>query len=98
MSDDDVPLLHLIAQTAWHDPAFIVGNREGLKRLRKAIDTALLRPGAWTRADECAADGEGYGVHVRCVTTAEMETAPYGYTDPVACGDAPWPPWMKRAR
>lgn len=97
MPDDPVPLIHVIAQVAWHDPAFIVGNREGLKHLRKAIDAALSAHGAG-HVDAFAEDGEGYGLHIRCVTDAEMESVPYGYTASDLCAAKAWPEWMKRAR
>lgn len=38
-----IPLLHIYSQEAWHDDAFIVGNTEGLKALRDAINQALKR-------------------------------------------------------
>lgn len=33
--------LHLYAQSQWHSPAYIVGDREALMKLRHAITLAL---------------------------------------------------------
>ena len=91
---DSVPLLHIIAQKAWHDSAFIVGNLEALKLLRQALDAAMSDAGTGF-ADVFAEDGEGYALHVRCLTDEEMATVPYGYTDPDTFGEPrPWPLWM----
>lgn len=94
---DDLPILHLIAQSRWHEPAFVVGNRAGLIALRNAIDAALAR--AEPAAEVMCRDGEGYRVHVRCVPADEMDAIPLGYTDRELCpdfGDS-WPHWMHTA-
>ena len=60
-------LLHIHAQPHWHAEAYIVGNSEGLKALRDAIDKALENGHAATPHDEkpvFVTDGEGYVVHV----------------------------------
>lgn len=56
------PVLHIHAQSHWHDDATIIGTRDALRALRVAIDTALTGdPG---HADVFCADGEGYAVRV----------------------------------
>ena len=97
MSDDPFSLIHVIAQKAWHDPAFIVGNREGLERLRDTIIAALSTEDI-ASMDAFADDGEGFRLHVCCVTDAGMETVPYGYTATDLIPPKPWPAWMKQAR
>ena len=54
--------LHIYAQHAWHCPARIKGNEEGLKRLKYAIEDALEH-GSGSCAVFCS-DGEGYQVVV----------------------------------
>ena len=55
--DDVAPILHLYSPAMPHEESRIVANREGLKRLRDAIDATLqgkrLKPTTFT------ADGEG---------------------------------------
>ena len=80
---DSVPLLHIIAQCAWHDPAFIIGTRDALERLKNAIDAALT-DGAVHSAEVFAADGEGYSAMIRCVSYEQMNSVPLGYTSPEA--------------
>lgn len=55
-------ILHIHAQQAPHDEAFVVGNRQGLLALRQAIDAALESGQGETAA--FAADGEGFSVFV----------------------------------
>lgn len=90
------PVLHIIAQTYYHQPAFIVGNRDGLTALRDALNVALKssRP---VEAIVYPSDGEGYRVHVRCV--GNCDDIPLGYTDRDACPDETrYPEWMMKAR
>ena len=62
---DPIPLLHLHAQTAWHDPAYLIGNPKGLRRLMRAIAEALAQ-GHSTSAEVFVNDGEGFRVRVLC--------------------------------
>jgi hypothetical protein len=91
---EDVELLHIIAQHSYHDRAWIVGNRLGLERLRDAIVAALDAPETRQEAAVFCADGEGYGVLVRCEPARLMHLVPYGYTHEWAHHDAPRPSWM----
>lgn len=56
------PLLHIYAQHSEHTEAYILGNREGLRALRAALDAALEH-GAGT-VEVMVADGEGYAVEI----------------------------------
>lgn len=55
-------LLHLYAQPAWHDDAWIVGNRAGLEALTQALQNALASSEG--SAEVMVADGEGYTLKV----------------------------------
>lgn len=89
-----VPLLHIIAQESWHQPAFVVGNRIGLINLRNAINRALEGNGV-ERAGVTCSDGEGYILHVRQMAENEMAAMPRGYTASYApCDTVKYPGWM----
>ena len=89
---DDV--LHIVGQMSWHDDAFIIGTREGLTRLRNAIDLALENPGKAHSAVEMCSDGEGYYAVVRCVPGDKMDEAPLGYTEDYCRDTRKWPSWV----
>ena len=62
-----MPWLHITSQFHEHGEAYVTGTREGLEKLRAAIDQALLiNDGV---AEVYATDGEGYGVIVRLSST-----------------------------
>ena len=52
--------LHIYGQELWHEPAFIVGDRESLQALAKAIEIALSRESGSASAQTMTEDGEGY--------------------------------------
>lgn len=54
--------VHLYAQAAHHEDAYVVADAEGLKALRDACDAAL-RKGVAISSPE-AEDGEGYSLFV----------------------------------
>lgn len=89
---DGTAVLHIIAQSWNHQPAAIVGTREGLEALRDAI-TRALDTGASQSAQSMACDGEGYSAVVVPVTPAQMDEVPLGYTDP-DFGKPDWPRWL----
>lgn len=94
--DDSIRLLHLYAQPAWHDDAWIVGNRAGLKALAQAIQNALASNEG--RAEVMVADGEGYTLKVH-LDNSEWQSQSWvkraePYTNEIACEqrqDAVWP-------
>jgi hypothetical protein len=61
-------LLHLYGQEAWHDEAFVIGNREGLLALRALIDEALTTGRAKSKETSeeqiWVSDGEGYTINI----------------------------------
>ena len=80
-------LLHIYAQSQQHDEAWIVGDREGLTRLRDAITSALeSRPSA---AHSFTADGEGFAAIVVLSGEARIERLALPYSDMRHEGDAP---------
>ncbi|MCM3442684.1 hypothetical protein AB3Z07_02765 [Metabacillus halosaccharovorans] len=64
-------VLHIYAQDAWHQEAYIVGNKEGLLELRNAIDEALKSKEAV--ANVFPTDGEGYDAYVLLVDENEED-------------------------
>lgn len=88
--------LHLIAQSLWHSPAFIVGDRAALERLIVDLTTALQTGQAV--GQYFPNDGEGFKLHIRCVETADMAAVPIGYTDELAREDWGGPDWMRAVR
>lgn len=62
-------VLHIHAQKAHHDDAFIVGSREGLLAMREAIDLAL--DDCTAAAEVSVGDGEGYHVLIMLIDTDE---------------------------
>lgn len=69
--------LHIYAQSCWHDEAWIAGNREGLTRLRDAIDKALL-DGKGNSDHVFTTDGEGYRVIAMKLTALRDKPRPSG--------------------
>jgi hypothetical protein len=69
-------ILHIYPQSLWHNPAYVVGDRDGLTALRDAIDRALVsnQPSA---APVYCHDGEGYTVFVAPVGTLDNIALPY---------------------
>jgi hypothetical protein len=80
-------VLHLHAGNQWHDDGYVVGDRQGLLRLREAIDNALAFEAEKT-GQSCAAvyvnDGEGYNCYVICVPNAQIDSLAVPYTDSIA--------------
>lgn len=68
-----VPLLHIYSPPFYHQEAFIVGNREGLERLRDALD-ALLSAGQEKVVSETVFHGDGEGYEVCCA----RDDSPFG--------------------
>jgi hypothetical protein len=70
----DTKLVHIYGQEAWHEEAWIVGNKKGLKALRAAIDGALMRDpeqpeetNAVCEVEVFTNDGEGYTIYAMLV-------------------------------
>ena len=89
-------LLHVLPQSAHQDEAYLIGNKEGLTRLRDAIDKALKSPGKPIISSSMSIDGEGYWAIALCVTEDQMEHIPLGYTEDYARDDRKIPDWVYR--
>lgn len=83
--------VHIIAQHAWHAPAFIVGDRAGLQAMLNAIADAILQGKGM--AELYDNDGEGYAASVH--RRENIADVPYGYTDEMARTGVPWPDWLR---
>lgn len=75
----EYPILHIYEQASHHLDAHIFGTREGLLKLRAAIDAAL--EGKHENAEVCPSDGECYDCVVRCVTPSWAKALPASYVD-----------------
>lgn len=64
---DSLEWLHVYGQYTWHADATLRGTKEGLLKLRAAIDAAL--ESGKGEAVVMASDGEGYRLQVICVST-----------------------------
>jgi hypothetical protein len=82
--------MHVLAQSIWHDAAFLIGTPDALKALRDAITAALVT--GTGNVKTFANDGEGYTVYV--VSRDDMDGVPCGYTDDAARHRGPWPAWI----
>jgi hypothetical protein len=74
--------LHIYAQEAWHDEAYIAGTREDLFMLRTAIERALSEGARSMQSFTC--DGEGYTVQIVLTTQKQADAMPVPYTDEIA--------------
>ena len=74
MTTKVLPFLHLHAQPESHMEAWVVGNREGLMALRKALDEALESDERSASTEEVfAADNEGFKVLVVVSSAEEVD-------------------------
>lgn len=77
-SQDELPIVHLYAQSQWHMPAKIMGNRMGLTQLRDALDHAIKL--GVVEITVMASDGEGYPITVQKASDRQLDNAPSHYT------------------
>lgn len=80
-----VPYLHVYSPSTPHDPAFIAGNREGLRALIDLLERVIgqIQTGQPEGADESltyVADGEGAATYAMCLTDKGMEELAVPYT------------------
>lgn len=73
--------LHLYAQSQWHSPAYIAGDREALMRLRHVITLALGDIDYQAKAEFFTNDGEGYQLYIKMMPSEWMENVQLPYTD-----------------
>ena len=70
-------ILQIYGQEAWHDEVKIVGTKEALQKLSKALQNCLERN--WSQFDTFVSDGEGYTIKLKMVEedSAELKEMPY---------------------
>ena len=88
-----VALVHVYAQAQYHDDCYVVGNLEGLKRLRAALDKCISTVEA--KDPDGIADPAKY-----CIAKAEVMTSDgEGYDLKVQLDDSDWQgvDWAKLA-
>lgn len=73
--------LHLYAQSQWHHPSYIAGDREALMKLRHAITLALGDIDYQAKAEFFTNDGEGYQLYIKMMPSEWMEKVELPYTD-----------------
>ena len=76
---DKFETLHIYAQHAWHDSAYIMGTENDLKKLRDMIDNALKNP--YSKEEFFVNDGEGYELIVKKCSDVEMDDLRQPYYD-----------------
>lgn len=79
-------VVHLWAGASFHEDGYIVGNKEGLEALRRAIDYALVNSDCDVSIsktfDIFTSDGEGYDLHV--IVTKDTDKIALPYTEDFA--------------
>ncbi len=82
--------LHVYGQKDRHDDVFVIGNVEGLKRLRDALNSVLSGSKNEAKETSFAQDGEGFNVYVKRVFGDELEKAHLPYADGPGEGSVPY--------
>ena len=73
-------VIHLWAGASFHEDGYIVGNKEGLESLRRAIDYALVNSDcdvSTSNTEVSASDGEGYDLHIILTKDTDKIALPY---------------------
>lgn len=63
MSEQE-PLAHIYAQEFWHCDSYIIANKEGLSRIREALNEAIASESGESSIELMCNDGEGYTLKV----------------------------------
>jgi hypothetical protein len=84
--------LHIYSQDAWHDTAYIVGDRQSLAALRDCL-TEALDSGEATKFNSFTNDGEGYTIEVIPLDEPQMETMRSPYHGDIAIDNNPKRTW-----
>lgn len=75
MTNKKYPIVHLWSPYAFHEESYVIANREGLIKLKNAVDMALNT--GQGKTEVFVADGEGYDLHI-FITDDEISMAlPY---------------------
>jgi len=94
----DERLLHIYGQEAWHDEAYLVGNRQALKALRDALTMLVDRDEVKAAVDieVFANDGEGYSLSV-VLDDSPWEERKASFGHPQGSGWMLWaPPYIAK--
>jgi hypothetical protein len=91
-------VVHLWAGEIFHEEGYIVGNKEGLEALRRAIDYAIVN----SDCDMCdsktfhisTCDGEGYDIHVVVTKNTDEIALPYTHEYATERRDNALYPWQ----
>jgi hypothetical protein len=67
--------VHIHGQAYWHNDVYIVGNNEGLLKLKEAVDKAILE--GMGKVSTFVNDGEGYDIVIKQVDNIEKYAVPY---------------------
>jgi len=74
-------IIHLWVGAAFHENGYIVGNKEGLEALRRAIDYALVNSDCDVSISKTfgvsTSDGEGYDIHIISTKNTDEIALPY---------------------
>ena len=84
--------LHIYGQDAWHDTAYIVGDRQSLTAFRDCL-TEALDPGEVTKFNSFTNDGEGYSIEIIPLDDPQMETMVLPYHGDIAIDNSPHRTW-----
>lgn len=84
--------LHIYSQDAWHDTAYIVGDRQSLTAFRDCLTEALDSGGA-TKFNSFTNDGEGYSIEILPLDDPQMETMRLPYHGDIALDTDPGRSW-----
>jgi hypothetical protein len=99
MTKEEFGVVHIWGQGAWHETAYIRGNRSGLERLKRAVDEAL-EAGSGS-AEAYVSDGEGYDIDIRIVSDKDAEMLAVPYFEDIAREDETRDdlifPWKEKA-
>ena len=79
MSDHGA-MLHIYSPIWQHADGYIIGDKRALKDLRDALDRAISGKEP-TSFKAFVNDGEGYTVHVACLSEQEVDRLSLPYTD-----------------
>ncbi len=65
MEKETPSLLNIYPQRQWNTNAFIMGNKEGLIALKKAIEDALENPNKTGKTEISDSDGKNFNCYVK---------------------------------
>ena len=84
--------LHIYAQSAWHDDAYLVGTKSSLIELRNMIDK-VINENMFDNSTFFVNDGEGFYLNVAMLPQEHLNIlkTPYTYEHAIDTTDSKWP-------